>query len=274
MSVNDLVVQGAEPLFFLDYYATSRLDVRTAVSVLEGVAAGCRESGCALLGGETAEMPGMYHPGDYDLAGFAVGVVERHLVLPKVCAVGDVILGLPSSGVHSNGFSLVRHLVALHGLDYAGPLPFAPTDPAHRTLADALLAPTRLYVKTCVPLARRGLLVAMAHITGGGLRENIPRFLPDDHAVRLDATTWPLLPVFAWLARLANLSAHELGRTFNCGIGMVLAVRLEHVNTVCDALAAQGERVYRIGVVEPRASPEAPQVVIDHTETAWPLPRA
>jgi len=272
MSVNDLVVQGAEPLFFLDYYATSHLDIDTAVRVLEGVAAGCRESGCALLGGETAEMPGMYHDGDYDLAGFAVGAVERSQVLPKPCQPGDVLLGLPSSGVHSNGFSLVRHLVSLHNLDYNGPVPFE--QPAggvqYPTLAHALLAPTRLYARQCVPLAKAGLLVAMAHITGGGLRDNIPRFLADNQAVELDATAWPLLPVFQWLARLGNMSAFELGRTFNCGIGMVLCVRAAHVAEVKAALAAHGEAVYEIGRVVLRLAPDAPQVSILNTERAWP----
>eukprot|EP00160_Parvularia_atlantis_P002807 Unigene12337_Nuclearia_a/m.37499 Unigene12337_Nuclearia_a/g.37499 ORF Unigene12337_Nuclearia_a/g.37499 Unigene12337_Nuclearia_a/m.37499 type:complete len:270 (+) Unigene12337_Nuclearia_a:1669-2478(+) len=266
MCVNDLVVQGAEPLFFLDYFATSKLQVDTAVQVVEGIARACRESGCALVGGETAEMPSMYAEDDYDLAGFAVGAVEREQVLPVQCSVGDVVIGLPSSGVHSNGFSLVRHLLALHNIDYRGPAPFTSDKPS---VGEALLTPTRLYVNPCVPLAKQGLLLAMAHITGGGLLENIPRVLSDDLMVRLDASKWPLQPVFAWLAGLANMSDHEMGRTFNCGLGMVLVVAPKNVAAVEAYLHAHNEPFYVVGTVQARPSPAQEQVVISNTTTAW-----
>jgi phosphoribosylformylglycinamidine cyclo-ligase len=246
MSENDLVVQGAEPLFFLDYYATSRLDVRTAVSVLEGVAAGCRESGCALLGGETAEMPGMYHPGDYDLAGFAVGAVERELLLTgDRVTTGDVLLGLASSGAHSNGYSLLRRLV--EGVDLSAPAPFAPES----SLADALLAPTRLYVKPLLPLLAAARIHALAHITGGGLLENVPRVLPAGARAVIDASAWQLPALFAWLQQRGNMQAAELARTFNCGIGMVLAVPAADADAIAADLGAAGETVFRIGRIEP-----------------------
>jgi phosphoribosylformylglycinamidine cyclo-ligase len=224
MSVNDLVVQGAEPLFFLDYFATGRLEVETARRVIAGIAEGCRIAGCALIGGETAEMPGMYADGDYDLAGFAVGAVERGQALDGANVVeGDVVLGLPSSGVHSNGYSLVRKLVESSGLDLSDKAPFDPT----LGLGEALLAPTRIYVQPCLKLVRAGLAKAFAHITGGGLTENIPRVLPDGLGVALDAGAWSLPPVFRWLARTGDLPADELARTFNCGIGMIAIVAPE-----------------------------------------------
>jgi phosphoribosylformylglycinamidine cyclo-ligase len=218
MCVNDLVVQGAEPLFFLDYFASGRLHVDAAASVVAGIAEGCRQSGCALVGGETAEMPGMYSDGHYDLAGFAVGAAERGAVLPEGVRAGDAILGLPSSGVHSNGFSLVRRIVAKSGLGWDAPAPFAAG-----TLAEALMTPTRLYVRQVLALHRAGLLRGAAHITGGGLPGNVPRVLPDG----LDAVIgqpWPVPPVFGWLARAGGVEAAEMLTVFNCGIGMILLV--------------------------------------------------
>ncbi|MFI4986642.1 MAG: phosphoribosylformylglycinamidine cyclo-ligase, partial [Alphaproteobacteria bacterium] len=212
MCVNDLIVQGAEPLLMLDYFATGKLDVALGTAVVKGIAAGCREAGCALVGGETAEMPGMYQEGDYDLAGFAVGAVERGKVMTGAgIAVGDVVLGLKASGVHSNGFSLVRRIVAESGVDYRDPAPFAPA----ATLAEALLTPTRIYVRSALAAVHAGLIQALAHITGGGLIENIPRVLPHGTGVELAAAAWPLLPVFRWLKERSGIAAGEMARTFN-----------------------------------------------------------
>jgi phosphoribosylformylglycinamidine cyclo-ligase len=246
MCVNDLIVQGAEPLFFLDYFATSKLDVDVAADVIKGIAEGCQHSGCALIGGETAEMPGLYQPGDYDLAGFAVGAAERgQLLTGAAVAPGDVLLGLASSGVHSNGFSLVRRLIADHGLDLAAPAPFA----ADRTLAEALLTPTRLYVKPLLPLLKGGRLKALAHITGGGLLENIPRVLPAGCEAVVQAGHWPLPPVFDWLRSLAGLDGRELARTFNCGVGMVAVVDSDGAESVRADLISAGETVHAIGQI-------------------------
>ncbi len=265
MCVNDLVVQGAEPLFFLDYFATGRLDVATGRDIVSGIAEGCREAGCALIGGETAEMPGMYEGKDYDLAGFAVGAVERDAVLPRGdIHEGDVVLGLPSSGIHSNGFSLVRRIVADAGLDPARPATFAPD----RSLAEALLTPTRIYVRSCLAASRDGGVKALAHITGGGLIENIPRVLPDDLGARIDAGAWPLPPVFAWLMRTGNLAAPEMARTFNCGIGMMVITAPERAESVTAFLSALGERVFAIGRIVPRRK-EAAVVTLDGLD-AWP----
>jgi len=222
MCVNDLVVQNAEPLFFLDYFATGRLETEAAASVVSGIAAGCAEAGCALIGGETAELPGLYADGDYDLAGFAVGAVERRALLPRLSAIrpGDRVLALPSSGVHSNGFSLVRRVVELTGLGWQDPAPFAPGE----SLGEALLTPTRLYVRACRALSERLTIHAFAHITGGGLTENIPRVLPDGLGVALDLSQAPRPPVFDWLAQTGGIAADEMLRTFNCGIGMVMIV--------------------------------------------------
>jgi phosphoribosylformylglycinamidine cyclo-ligase len=244
MCVNDLVVQGAEPLFFLDYFATGKLSVPQARSVLAGIASGCREAGCALVGGETAEMPGMYAEGDYDLAGFAVGAAERGTLLPSGVMVGDAILGLPSEGVHSNGYSLVRRVVATSGLPWDAPSPFG-TD---ETLAEALLAPTRLYVHPVLALHRAGLLKAAAHITGGGLPGNLPRVLPDGTAAVLGAD-WPVPPVFHWLAQTGGVAPEEMARVFNCGIGMALVVAAPHVDAAMELLREQGEAPLRIGEV-------------------------
>ncbi|HZB90360.1 MAG TPA: phosphoribosylformylglycinamidine cyclo-ligase, partial [Stellaceae bacterium] len=267
MCVNDLVVQGAEPLLFLDYFATGRLDVAVATRVLEGIASACREVGCALVGGETAEMPGVYAAGDYDLAGFAVGAVERGRVLDgSTVAIGDIVLGLESSGLHSNGFSLVRRVVETAGLDYDAPAPFAP----EARLGDALLTPTRLYVRGCRAALAAGGVKAFAHITGGGLLENIPRVLPEGMAAELDAAAWTLPAVFRWLAETAAIARTELARTFNCGIGMIAVVDPAAADRIAATLAGAGERVRRIGRIVPRAA-DAPGTELLHMD-AWPTP--
>ncbi|GEO79998.1 phosphoribosylformylglycinamidine cyclo-ligase [Pararhodospirillum oryzae] len=266
MCVNDLIVQGAEPLMFLDYYATGRLEVEVAAAVVKGIAAGCRESGCALVGGETAEMPGLYREGDYDLAGFAVGAVERSALLTgALVSPGDRLLGLASSGVHSNGFSLVRRVVAQEGLAWESPAPFAPG----QTLAEALLTPTRLYVRSCLAVHRAGLAHAFAHITGGGFWENIPRVLPASCAVRLDARAWTMPPVFRWLARAGAIAPAEMARTFNCGVGMVVVVPAARVDEARAVLSDAGETVFDLGTVVPRASADAPQVAIEALAEAF-----
>ena len=248
MCVNDLLAQGAEPLFFLDYFATGKLDVEVARSVVAGIAEGCRQAGCALIGGETAEMPGMYAGHDYDLAGFAVGAVERGEVLPRSdIAAGDVLIGLPSSGVHSNGYSLVRRLVAEERLAWDASAPF---DSA-RTLAEALLEPTRIYVKPVLKAVREtGAVKALAHITGGGLSENVPRVLPDGIAAHIDLGSWQAPAVFGWLKAASKLDAAEMLRTFNCGVGLVLVVAREGAEAAMRALAAAGEAPVRIGETE------------------------
>ncbi len=255
MCVNDLIVQGAEPLFFLDYYATGKLEPATGAAIVKGIAQGCIESGCALIGGETAEMPGMYAGDDYDLAGFAVGAAERGRLLPRGdLKPGDVLFGLPSSGVHSNGFSLVRRIVALTGLGWTDAAPFAPG----KTLAQALLTPTRLYVKPLLAAlkATQGIK-ALAHITGGGFPDNIPRVLPDGLGVSLDLAAIPVPPVFGWLAKAGNVAEREMLRTFNCGVGMVVAAEAAKAAEVEAALKAAGESPVRMGeVVEERAGEE------------------
>ncbi len=247
MSVNDLLVQGAEPLFFLDYFACSKLDPAVGAKVVEGIAAGCREARCALIGGETAEMPGMYQLGDYDLAGFAVGAVGRKDVLPRRdIAPGDVVIGLASSGVHANGFSLVRRIVAASGLSWDAPAPFAPA----RNLGEALLTPTRLYVQSCLAAIRGTKAVkALAHITGGGFVDNIPRVLPTGLAVALELDRVPVLPVFKWLAASGDVSEREMLRTFNCGIGMVAILEPKAADAASEQLRANGETVVRLGEV-------------------------
>lgn len=247
MSVNDLVVQGAEPLFFLDYIACGKLDPEAAAAIVAGIAEGCRESGCALIGGETAEMPGLYKYGDYDLAGFAVGAAERGTLLPsKDIAAGDAVIGLASSGVHSNGFSLVRKVVEKSRVAFDAPAPFAPV----MTLGGALLAPTKLYVKSCLRAIREtGGIKGLAHITGGGFTDNIPRVLPKHLGVRIDLTAVPVLPVFKWLAGEGNIAELELLRTFNCGIGMIVIVDRDKLVDVMDVFAASGEKVVDLGEV-------------------------
>lgn len=244
MCVNDLVCQGAEPLFFLDYFATGKLELDQATRIINGIAAGCEASGCALIGGETAEMPGMYHGGDFDLAGFAVGAMERGADLPAGVAEGDVLLGLTSNGVHSNGYSFVRKVVELSGLGWEAEAPFGAG-----SLGAALLAPTRLYVKQALAAVRAGGVHALAHITGGGLTENPPRVIPEGLACEIDLEAWTLPPVFDWLARTAQMSEPELLKTFNCGIGMMLVVAEDRAEALAELLTAEGETVVRMGRV-------------------------
>lgn len=251
MCVNDLVVQGAEPLFFLDYFATGSLDNNVASNVIKGISTGCREANCALIGGETAEMPGMYAPGHYDLAGFSVGAVERTKILPNSQEIkaGDVLIGLASNGVHSNGFSLVRHLIEQHQIDYQAPAPFD----SSTSLGEALLTPTRIYVQSCLAPAREKKVKAMAHITGGGFTENIPRILPNHLAAEINCTSWEILPVFKWLQTLGKITPAEMLKTFNCGIGMVLVTAEEHLDATLDALVTNGEiKPVVIGQITPR----------------------
>jgi phosphoribosylformylglycinamidine cyclo-ligase len=266
MSVNDLVVQGAEPLFFLDYFACGKLDPEATATIVAGIAEGCRESGCALIGGETAEMPGLYKQGDYDLAGFAVGAAERGTLLPRPdIAAGDTVLGLASSGVHSNGFSLVRRIVESSRIGFDAQAPFSPV----MTLAGALLAPTRLYVRSCLRAIRQtGAVKALAHITGGGFTDNIPRVLPRHLGVAIDLARLPVLPVFKWLAERGNIAEGELLRTFNCGIGMVAIVEPEAVKAVSEVLADAGESVTPLGKVI-AAEGEHRVVYNGHLDLSW-----
>jgi phosphoribosylformylglycinamidine cyclo-ligase len=252
MSVNDLVVQGAEPLFFLDYFACGKLDPQIGAAVVKGVAAGCSEAGCALVGGETAEMPGVYAGNDYDLAGFAVGAVGRNDVLPRAdIAPGDVVIGLASTGVHSNGYSLVRRVAAEAGLTWDTPAPFD----RPRSLGEALLTPTRLYVRSCLAAIRAtGAVKALAHITGGGLTENIPRVLPPGLGVTLDLARVPVLPVFKWLANTGRIGETEMLRTFNCGIGMVAVLGRAGAAAASDRFAENGETVVPLGEVVVRGA--------------------
>ena len=260
MCVNDLVVQGAEPLFFLDYFATGALSVEQAARVVAGIAVGCRQAGCALVGGETAEMPGLYAAGDYDLAGFSVGAAERGALLPAGVKVGDSVLGLASSGLHSNGFSLVRRIVEIGGLGWDAAAPWAPGE----ALGEALMRPTRIYVKPMLALHRAGLLRAAAHITGGGLPGNVPRMLPDGVRAVLDAGGWPLPPVFRWLAHTGGVAAAEMLRVFNCGVGMALVVSDAAAATAL--LAEHGEAAFPIGRIE--ASDGAAAATV-HTPADW-----
>ena len=255
MCVNDLVVQGAEPLLFLDYYATGKLDPKAGVEIVRGIAEGCRQAGCALIGGETAEMPGMYAGNDYDLAGFAVGAAERGTLLPRADVVAsDVVLGLPSSGVHSNGYSLVRRIVALSGLAWDAPAPFA----SDKTLAEALLEPTRIYVKSLLQALKAAPgIKALAHITGGGFPDNIPRVLPDDLGVAIDLPAISVPPVFGWLANVGGVAEREMLRTFNCGIGMIVVAEAAQADAVMAALTEAGEKPVRLGEVTARGTEEA-----------------
>ena len=263
MCVNDLVVAGAEPLFFLDYMATGKLDVEAGRDLVSGIAEGCKQAGCALIGGETAEMPGVYEAGRYDLAGFAVGAVERDKVLSGDAAqAGDVIFGLPSSGLHSNGFSLVRRIVEDGGFEYSAPAPFD----EGRPLAEALLDPTRIYVKSCLAALATGGVNGLAHITGGGLIENIPRVLPQGLGAVLDAKSWPLPAVFGWLAKAGAIVPFEMARTFNCGIGMAVIASADKADKVEEALTDTGESVLRIGQITEGEG----GVMIDNLEDAWP----
>ncbi len=244
MCVNDLVCQGAEPLFFLDYFATGRLDVAAATRIVTGIAEGCRRAGCALIGGETAEMPGMYAAEDFDLAGFAIGAMERGQELPANVQPGDLLLGLASDGVHSNGYSLVRKIVARTGLDWGADAPF--TD---GPLGAALLAPTRVYVQPALAAIRAGGVHALAHITGGGLTENLPRILPESMGAEIDLSGWELPPVFGWLAQEGGIAQAEMLKTFNAGVGMVVVVAPDRAEEIEALLHKAGEQVYRLGHV-------------------------
>jgi phosphoribosylformylglycinamidine cyclo-ligase len=250
MCVNDLLAQGAEPLMFLDYYATGKLDVDAAAEVVAGIAEGCRQAGCALVGGETAEMPGLYAEGDYDMAGFCVGAVDRDKVLPRLGdqKAGDVLVGLASSGPHSNGYSLIRRIVERSGLDWNAPAPFDDV----RSLAEALLEPTRIYVKTVLPHLKAGRVKGLAHITGGGLVENPPRAVADGLAARFDESAWALPPVFAWLQEAGGVAEAEMRRTFNCGLGLVLVVDAHDLPDVLEGLVRDGEDAFVVGELAAR----------------------
>ncbi|MBL0318513.1 MAG: phosphoribosylformylglycinamidine cyclo-ligase [Alphaproteobacteria bacterium] len=262
MCVNDLVVQGAEPLFFLDYFATGKLHVDVAASVIKGISDGCKQAGCGLLGGETAEMPGMYEAGHYDLAGFSVGIVERSEILPKpTLQEGDVVLGLASSGVHSNGFSLVRHTLDHQGISLTSASPVSGL-----TWAELLLTPTRIYVKSCLAAKKSGGLKALAHITGGGLVENIPRVLPDHLAVSIDCSAWQPLPIFSWLANEGGVDYDDMFRTFNNGIGMIVVVDKDSVDSISHVFTQHGETVYKLGHIAPRTSQA---VLLNRKETLY-----
>ena len=251
MSVNDILVQGAEPLFFLDYFACGKLDVPQATDVIKGIAEGCEQAGCALIGGETAEMPGMYPVGEYDLAGFAVGVVEKRKVITgRDIKPGDVVLGLKSNGVHSNGYSLARKII-----ERAQPDLDAPFD-GDKTLRDAIIAPTRIYVKPLLALMEKLNVKGMAHITGGGITENTPRVLPENTVAQIDAGSWQLPKLFQWLQAEGNVDAQEMYRTFNCGIGMVVIVDAADADAAAAFLTEQGETVSRIGVIRARNGDE------------------
>ena len=256
MSVNDILVQGAEPLFFLDYFACGKLDVATATAVVKGIAEGCEQSGCALLGGETAEMPGMYPDGEYDLAGFAVGAVEKSQIIDgSRITPGDVVLGLASSGIHSNGYSLVRKIIQVAKPDLEA-------DFHGRKLADVLMAPTRLYVKPLLALMASMEVKGLVHITGGGLVENIPRVLQDNVTAVLDGKSWTMPPLFQWLQQHGGVADAEMHRVFNCGIGMTVIVSKENADTAMAQLQAAGETVYRIGEIRTREEGQAQTVVL------------
>ena len=255
MSVNDILVQGAEPLFFLDYFACGKLDVPTATEVIKGIAAGCEQSGCALIGGETAEMPGMYPPGEYDLAGFAVGVVEKENIIDgKSIAIGDVVLGLASSGAHSNGYSLIRKIIERTK-------PNLDADFHGKTLREAILAPTHLYVKPMLELMKQLKVKGIAHITGGGLTDNIPRILQDGLSAIVQKNTWPRPPLFSWLQEHGNVAESEMHRVFNCGVGMVIVVDPRDASTAMELLYRRGETVWEIGEIQPRGQGEIATVV-------------
>jgi phosphoribosylformylglycinamidine cyclo-ligase len=255
MSVNDILVQGAEPLFFLDYYACGKLDVSTAGAVIEGIAAGCEQAGCALIGGETAEMPGMYMSGEYDLAGFAVGVVEKDRILDGTrIAAGDAVLGLASSGAHSNGYSLIRRILERSGADLSA-------DFDGRPLSEAVMAPTRIYARPVLALMQQVDVKGLAHITGGGLLENVPRILPEGLMAELERNAWPRQKLFSWLQQEGAVAEQEMLRVFNCGVGMVIVVAENRAQTAMRQLEAAGEAVYRIGRIRPRAPDEAQTLV-------------
>ena len=263
MCVNDLVVQGAEPLFFLDYFATARLIPSRAKEVIRGIADGCKQAGCALIGGETAEMPGMYKGDDYDLAGFSVGAVERNNVLTGAkIEAGDLVLGLKSNGIHSNGFSLVRSVIDHLELEYEDESPFS-----NESLGKTLLTPTKIYVKSCLSAHNAGLIKGLAHITGGGLIENIPRILPEGLSVELDGRSWEIGNVFKWLSRAGGIQPQEMARTFNCGIGMIAVISPEHLEEAIKIFSTAGETVYKIGFILSDDNKEP--VEIKNWEEVW-----
>ncbi len=243
MSVNDLLAQGAEPLFFLDYFACSKLSLDVASDVVKGIAEGCKQAGCALIGGETAEMPGMYKEGDYDLAGFAVGAVERDLILPKETKAGDVLIGLKSSGVHSNGYSLARFILQKNNINFEDKI----AEFGNKTIGEVLLTPTKIYVKSCLNAIKTGKVKALAHITGGGLIENLPRVLSEGVEVKIDYKSWTAPEIFPWLQKMGNVADEEMRRTFNCGIGMVLVVDKNDAEEIKDVLEKSGEETFVIG---------------------------
>jgi len=256
MSVNDILVQGAEPLFFLDYFACGKLEVGTAALVIKGIAEGCEQSGCALVGGETAEMPGMYPKGEYDLAGFAVGCVDKQNIIDGTTIVaGDIVLGLASSGAHSNGYSLIRKLIEKSGIDFE-------SDFHGRKFKDVVMAPTKIYVKALLKLIETLPVKGLAHITGGGITENIPRVLPAGLIAEIKATSWELPPLFKWLQAQGNISHNEMYKTFNCGIGMAVIVTKADAMQAIELLQASGETVYEIGVIRMQNKGEAPTVVV------------
>lgn len=256
MSVNDILVQGAEPLFFLDYFACGKLEVGTAAQVIKGIAEGCEQSGCALVGGETAEMPGMYPAGEYDLAGFAVGCVDKEKIINGLSiTAGDVVLGLASSGAHSNGYSLIRKLIAKSGIDFE-------SDFHGRKFKDVVMAPTRIYVKSLLKLIEAMPVKGMAHITGGGITENVPRVLPAGLTAEIHRANWHLPPLFQWLQAQGNIAPLEMYKTFNCGIGMVVIMDKEHADLAKQLLEAAGETVYTLGKIRAQAEGEAPTIVI------------
>jgi phosphoribosylformylglycinamidine cyclo-ligase len=277
MCVNDLIVQGAEPLFFLDYFATGRLENDVAEAVIASVAEGCKRSNCALIGGETAEMPGLYAAGDYDLAGFSVGAVERdQMVTGETIRAGDVVLGLQSSGIHSNGYSLVRHILSQNSeLSFDSPAPFDQGDTG-KTLGAYLLEPTRIYVRAIMAaLALKDeatgqpAIKGMVHVTGGGFDENIPRVLPADCMAEIDANQWQLPPIFGWLRDLGQLSPQDLSKTFNCGIGFIVICAANHAETLRDILQENGETVYTIGTIAPKTDEGASSVIMRNIESRW-----
>ena len=268
MCVNDLIVQGAEPLFFLDYYATGHLDINTGKAIIEGIAEGCRQSNTALIGGETAEMPGMYSDNDYDLAGFCVGAVERSRIIDgtTVCA-GDIVLGLASSGIHSNGFSLVRKLIEVSKVDYNDHCSFE----NGKTFGEALLCPTKIYVKSCLAALKADCIKGLSHITGGGFVENIPRILPPGVKVDVDASLWKLPPVFEWLRTAGNITPIEMAKTFNCGIGMAVIVPADKAEQAKKIFEKNGEVTYYIGTVSSKAGDE-PSTTVNGCAGSWGYP--
>ncbi len=246
MCVNDIVVQGAEPLFFLDYYATDKIDMPKSIDIINGIADGCQQAGCVLIGGETAEMPGLYNPGDYDLAGFGVGIVERdRLLTGHRISAGDLLIGLGSSGIHSNGFSLIRKIMSDQDLGYEDPAIFE----ANQSFAQAFLVPTKIYVKSCLAICLNLGVNGLAHITGGGLVENIPRILPNSLGISIDLLSWPIPPIFKWLSKTGGVHPLEMLKTFNCGIGMVAIINPAHKSEIMKILREHNETVFEIGFV-------------------------